>query len=525
MQAKQSSLTLSLLLTLCLCANVSAQQAGRIESMKLLTPSTGWAATNQKLFWTNDGGSQWKDITPKLSHKRQAVSSVFFLDASTGWVLLNCGDDHDAMADDVCFEFASTTDTGESWLIAHPKIVDPVPQSVIVQDGQGFSGKTFLNFADVQHGWAILKRNLHVEASAGQMLRTFDGGKTWAQLPGGTLPMADHFRFVTAKDGWMAGGGQPESDLYVTHDGGDSWSQVVVKPPTAVRVEVWPPQENGVWPDYQLPLFGSRARGFLIGSYWDGSKPIPALFSTADLGRTWKFERTLPGIDGATAISRETLFVVSTPQSMNRLTLTRLPLGEGTTATSLSADIHGIPIQHSNLGARSDAFDMLDDAHGWLLADELLATSDGGATWVDITPAEARPAGRADAKPSKASAGRRLGSPGLTTAIGLPSNVSMHLAFDKSRVPCPAAGTCTAAQSLTAMQALMNSSPYYDTSLYIPGSPNRGTDAAVNQSWVQGAEQQGWGLVPTWFGLQSSCIINQPNVKQYFGPTTADAST
>jgi hypothetical protein len=71
----------------------------------------------------------------------------------------------------------------------------------------------------------------------------------------------------------------------------------------------------------------------------------------------------------------------------------------------------------------------------------------------------------------------------------------------------------------------MNSSPYYDTSVYIPGSPNPGTDAAVNQSWVLGAEQQGWGLVPIWFGLQSSCIIGQPLVTQYFGVNGADPST
>src|SRR5216684_7615817 len=147
MQRVRASLVLSLVIATCLSTVVLAQQAGRVESMKLLTPDVGWAATSQKLFWTIDAGAHWKDITPKLNHKRQMLSSVFFLDASTGWVLLNCGDDRDPKIDDVCFEFASTNDSGQSWSIGHPKIVDPVPQSVIIEDGQGFSGTTFLDFS------------------------------------------------------------------------------------------------------------------------------------------------------------------------------------------------------------------------------------------------------------------------------------------------------------------------------------------------------------------------------------------
>jgi hypothetical protein len=75
------------------------------------------------------------------------------------------------------------------------------------------------------------------------------------------------------------------------------------------------------------------------------------------------------------------------------------------------------------------------------------------------------------------------------------------------------------------MQAWWNSGPYFDTSVYLPGSPNRGTDAALTPTWVQGAQRLGWGLIPTWFGLQSSCIIGQPNVTQYFGVNGADPST
>lgn len=523
---------LSLLLALFLASHpAEGQQSSRIEFAKLLTTSTGWAATKNKLFWTTDGGTHWKDITPKLKHKRQLVSSVFFLNDQIGWVLIGCGDDVDPIADDVCFEFASTADAGRNWSLVHPKIVDPVPRSVITEDGQGFSSTSFLDFSDAQHGWAILKRSLPAGRSSGVMLRTQDGGKTWTQLPKDTLPIADHFRFVTARVGWIAGGSQPESDLYVTRDAGDSWTRVAVRPPAEINVGTWPPSQNGIWPDYRLPFFENTKRGFLIGSYWDGSKSISVLFSTGDLGVSWKFERVLPDIDGVITFLDETVFAVSATHTLDKLSLMRLSLSGKTSAPAgVTADIHLIPIQHYNLGASYDTLHMVSDMCGWLLADKLLATSDGGNTWSDITPAEARKP--LALKHSEFSTTTIL-SPQILPGGSMPSafatpagNVSSHLGFDKSRVVCPTGiSKCNASQSLTVMQSLVNSSPFYDTSLYLPGSPNRGTDSALNLSWVQGAEQQGWGLIPIWFGLQSPCVITKAGITQFFGPTTSDAST
>lgn len=525
MRAFRKNLSLSLSLILCLVCFSQAETAGRIKSMKLMTTDVGWAATDKKLFWTTDNGAHWTDITPKLDHKTQTVSSVFFLDASRGWALLKCADEKDALADDVCFEFASTTNSGETWVISHPKITDPAPPRVIKEEGQGFSGRAFTSFSDGKHGWAILKRSLHVQASSGEMLRTVDGGKRWTQLP--QPPIADNILFVTDKDGWIAGGGQPESDLYVTHNGGESWSQVVIQPPTEVKVKAWPPSQGGVWPDYHLPFFESEKHGFLIGNYWNGSDSVPVLFSTVDTGTTWRFERTLPNLGGVETFVGETLVTLAGTSTMERLTVSRIRVGDKTAPpTSRTAQISDA-VRHRNLGGGTDSLVMIGDVNGWLLADNLLATADGGATWVDISPTETRvPASSSGGKGPNTSIGR---DPTHASAFSPPSpppgNVSAHISFDKSRVPCPTNSTCNASQSLTAMQALMNSSPFYDTSLYLPGSPNRGTDPAVNLTWVQGAEQQGWGLIPTWFGLQSSCIINQPNVKQFFGPTVAQANT
>ena len=58
---------------------------GALKSMQLLTPQLGWASSGQRVFWTTSEGREWKDITPPGT--RGAIDGVFFVDASSGWVL------------------------------------------------------------------------------------------------------------------------------------------------------------------------------------------------------------------------------------------------------------------------------------------------------------------------------------------------------------------------------------------------------------------------------------------------------
>jgi photosystem II stability/assembly factor-like uncharacterized protein len=432
---------------LSLCAVTAAQDIGRIESMKLLAPDVGWSATNEKLFWTTDNGAHWKDITPKLDHKQQNVSSVFFLDTSSGWALLKCSDGRDPKVDDVCFEFASTNDAGLTWSIMHPRIVDRVLNRSDIGNGLGFSGRTFLDFADSQHGWAVLKKGTGLQTSAGEMLRTLDGGRTWVQLEN-NLPMGEHFHFVTAKDGWIARSDN-FNNLYVTHDAGTTWVKSSLQAPAEAKLP------NDSVPSYALPVFEDPQHGFLMVGYSDGDHSVLVIFATNDLGKTWKADRVLPSVDGVTTISSETLMTVSTSVGLDKITLTRLPLGEKAIGpTSETADVHGLPIRYYNLGAGYDALSMIDGAHGWLLANVILATSNGGVTWTDITPGgPAPPLGTPNGGTPKKMSVRKKENAGQRQALLSPtptgSNVSMHMGFDTYNVPLS-----------SQMATWMSSSPY-----------------------------------------------------------------
>ncbi len=504
MQTKQLHLVFSLLLTLCVCSATQAQQAGRIESMKLLTPEVGWAATNKKLFWTVDGGASWKDITPKADHKGQAVSSVFFLDTSTGWVVLKCGDDRDVLADEGCFALASTTDAGETWSVLQEKIKVPFSREYL-GDSTGFSGQSWLQFIDSNHGWELLDIATNsANDSAGEMLRTVDGGKTW--VPTKDTPTSDHFLFITTTDGWIAGGKGQE--LFVTHDAGDSWQKVsLAKPPS-----VGPDMGVGIG----LPVFESERRGFLPVRYAVGPLRGPdlstvVLFVTEDRGRSWKQDRTLARIPdiycsdivGSTLIAVHSELRKEAAETHNgapQLELSLSALGPGQNVVSNSARVfsYGAPVQLS----------FVSREQGWAnLLDGLFATRDGGRTWLEVTPGGTRPIPSAAISPVKSAPmqmGRGTGARGLAEQPAPGGNVSTHLGFDAYNVP-----------TLSQMTAWSTSSPYYDIAIYLQGSKNGHKDPILGSpngpGWISTAGGQGWGLIPAWVGVQSPCACYKTN--------------
>ncbi|HKH97827.1 MAG TPA: hypothetical protein VJ999_01860 [Candidatus Sulfotelmatobacter sp.] len=462
MQAVCKALALASALTVLFSIASTAQQAGRIESMKLLTPDVGWAATNSQLFWTTDGGGKWKDITPKSSHKRQWVSSVFFLNSSAGWALLHCRDGRDPVADDGCFELASTTDAGESWSMVRQKVASPFSREQL-ENSPGFSGRSWLEFVDSQHGWEILKiATGSGPPSAGEMLRTVDGGKNWVATK--DLPMPDHFHFLTSKNGWIAGG--DEGGLFVTHDAGDSWQKVSLPDPAGLG------QHLGGY--YGLPMFEGEQRGFEWVEYTTGPSEGPneevlVLFVSEDGGKNWRLEKKLSAlptlnyvdvVDGTAVAAHSELDQVpqgegQCPVRRIALSLFRISQDGASSFSSASIPIPDGVVQELTFISRD---------RGWAkILGRLFVTQDGGGNWVEITPGGAPPEVPSVCAPVKTVPARK--SPTGAVPAQQPasaSSVSMHLGFDITRVPCPTSKPCTTAQSLPVMQAWMSSSPFYD---------------------------------------------------------------
>ena len=338
-----------------------------IQSMKLLNPKVGWAATDRGLFWTADGGVRWRDITPKGSNPVD-IRSVFFLDASVGWVLFVHADQNSFGPS---FTVAATSNAGKTWSVKPVKIPRLNPEATTL------GGDGNIDFVDSLHGWM----NLGVLSSAnfrlGLLLVTADGGRSWgwaSESPG----VSGKIRFTTLKDGWLAGG-PGNQELYVTHDACGSWQKVSLVAPGKGSAETYPLFD-------QPPVFVDSLHGFLPVTFvaGEGTGGQLTLFATEDGGKTWNSRRNLP-IRGDTSaavpstVADSTLIAVS--PSNRQLMFGSLGAGRDVAR----ADALVAP--------DSAVFELsfVSKARGWALTSEgLLSPTDGGISWLTITPSAVR---------------------------------------------------------------------------------------------------------------------------------------
>ena len=359
------SLFFSLIIGLLLFGGTTSAQ--QIQSMKLLTPQTGWAQSGQHLYWTTDDGAHWKVIDPHLSSKFN-ITDVFFLNANMGWALLSGGD-----AEEAEFELASTTDAGNDWHVAHMKIPAMAP-GMAPLDGRGT-----IFFVDAEHGWMNLWMKSGSAFRLGVLLMSEDGGKTWEWAPDGPDAGAGAIYFLTLTDGWIAGGPGDEQ-LYVTHDGAKSWHAVALKPPPIIT--------KGYTATYVVPIFQDRKHGFLPVTYADSGadndEAVLVLFASDDGGQTWKTDRVVPkrvylsGGNVPVTVADSVLLTAPDSDSKGTLELTAVPPG-GKSSTTVAH------ISKGSVGVSKLSF--TGSSRGWVSTpNDLFSTQDGGVTWTNITP-------------------------------------------------------------------------------------------------------------------------------------------
>jgi hypothetical protein len=357
---------------------------GVVTDMKLLAPGVGWAERSDRFYWTTDSGANWKDITPPgSSDLDEKIADFYFLDSHKGWALFSRFDKDESDEDkyeEPKLDLASTTDAGATWSRTHMAL--PPPASYGNPDLSPVSGwGGTIAFLDPLHGWmniSLPEQTMNTFLSF--LLVTSDGGRTWSRASNAPLMAGADMLLVTPSDGWMIGRSRlGEKELFVTHDGTRSWHQVLVGTPK----EVSPAATLASY--YWLPSFEDGEHGLLEVSYRGGVgvKSTTVLFATGDGGRTWKPDRMVTQeydsreYGEPVVVDSAWLFV---NVSDHHPAIKTIAKGEqinanGEAATTVS--------RYTDAGKLS----FVSTAQGWVIVDgELLSTTDGGATWTDITP-------------------------------------------------------------------------------------------------------------------------------------------
>jgi len=261
----------------------------RVRSIGVLGSSAGWLLTERLLMWSGDDGATWREA---FTAPQDAVLwNTLFLDDATGWIIVSGASGVDIVR---------TTDSATTW--QHSAVT--LPEGEPPTDGS-------LSFIDPQRGWLLLRLPSSSNSSRGALFRTENGGRSWEGLA--TPPIAGQIRFVSKQDGWLVGG-PSGGTLFVTRDGGRSWSEVEL---TGNR------ESAAQHILYSLPHFTTASDGLLPVRIETPTSAAIALYVTNDGGRTWTQVGTDINValgGGPSALANGTFFAAVTGAKLVKFT-------------------------------------------------------------------------------------------------------------------------------------------------------------------------------------------------------------
>ena len=271
-------------------------------------------------------------------------------------------------------------------------------------------GFTKIAVAGARHLWVIGGVEPNIDPPPGHILASSDGGATWTDqddelgmVLGVATTSASTALAVGDTDGPMIPG--PADTLIIkTSDGGSSWSQEPQLPRVATAPQPAVTSSLGVYHQRlrrgrdrfakgvgSAVAFGDAAHGWIITDTPTG------LLATSDGGESWHTQSLLLGkdalLEGLTAVDATHAWIVGI-SNVSALAPPYAPMSPLILATS---DGRHWVAQEAPAKFNLLAVAFADRLHGWAVGasrSEILATSNGGATWTkQHVPAGADPRG------------------------------------------------------------------------------------------------------------------------------------
>lgn len=338
-------------------ATTVAQTTTDVRAMQLLTPTSGWALTSQRLTWTDDGGQTWRSITPP-GLATNSVLAVHFLDSERGWIVRRGAQETVEPGRTELFVHR-TTDGGSTW-----------QQSSAASTAYGAPGRATLHFGDQLHGLIVLSLEGSSALGAAQILASLDGGVTWTSRPS---PGRGEPYVRGATDVWVTGGRGGAFQVFRSRDNGLTWSAVPI-PANAGRGRAVFSAPRSFGDFAVLPVAWDDPSGGAVGVY-----------ISSDGGATWRLafehatpERVTAGVPVPTAVLDSSTWLLMSPSAERIVRVS----DEGRGSQVIRP--RGLP-----KGVLRISFP--DETHGWALhvttgPGQLFATADGGRSWKELRP-------------------------------------------------------------------------------------------------------------------------------------------
>jgi len=260
--------------------------------------NTGWAASNDAMYKTTDGGQTWQTATGAAVKR-----PFYFVDASHGWAATEKGD------------ITASTDGGNSWQIQKTNQELPILAIFFLDRNRGWAARFdgVMTTTDGGQHWQLPKKTIDgyferlqfVDAKVGwsfgknRLLHTTDGGLTWDIYSGSDHPGAPTctgILFLDSDTGWCT---TEVGTIVATKDGGGTWQTQNSVPPSnpgkAIRAKDYqgkpaiPQAEYGSGYEFKKILFANKSTGWALGTLSGGAEADTqgVIASTQDGGRSW----------------------------------------------------------------------------------------------------------------------------------------------------------------------------------------------------------------------------------------------
>lgn len=336
--------------------NAPLVEAPSILNIEMLDEVYGWAVTEESIIRTNDGGVTWYDVTPANLADAGYLVYVDFFDAKTAWVQFPDMNNYPNGG-----KLYHTINGGETW----DSYTTP------------FSGGS-LRFIDKTNGWMMSDLGVGAGSMAVSIFQTSNSGKTWQRVytndpnladAGESLPLGGIKNLILpldTKTAWVGGVVYAPGEMYLfrSKDGGKTWLQInVVLPRDAAESEL---SIVGL-------QFVSETQG-LLAIRMTSRTPRTVVYVTEDGGSTWSL---LPASFNGYGIlempsANEMIFYAD-----DQFYVTN---DAGKTIEQVTPEI--------TFGDTVMDMSFVNTMTGWVVSDEriLYKTTDGGATWISLTP-------------------------------------------------------------------------------------------------------------------------------------------
>jgi photosystem II stability/assembly factor-like uncharacterized protein len=236
-----------------------------IQDTGWLSVAQGWLVLGNHLYWTNDRGKTWADISPT------PVQLAYFLPAG------------------------KKLPSGQAWALSIPN----QKQVTLCQSSTG--GATWeslelplppanwwplqLHFTSATTGWVVMQTETSQAFRTGILLKTRNDGITWQTYP---LPTAGKITFTSETEGWLMN--NTKDGLYHTTDGGKTW--LPTKLDKYLLSQPMPPEGNAIsgWQTNSLG-WSATSQGSCNGDKSSLSftcQVNTALWQTVDGGQNWE---------------------------------------------------------------------------------------------------------------------------------------------------------------------------------------------------------------------------------------------